>query len=128
MTQQGAAPSTETRTGPRAFVRRNAKTVTTAVHGLVAVSTVAATILTLVPDNARPTAGVIAGVLAFLEVVRTWNVWAVKNQAALDLAAAKGDELVNDAFDAWDRVFRGEDPDPPAPEPEYVGKHRAEET
>lgn len=128
MTQQGAAPTPEPRTGTRAFVRRNAKTVTTSLHGLIAVSTAAGTILALVPDSARPAAGVVAGILAVLEVIRTWNVWAVKNQAALDLAAAKGDELVNDALDAWFEAVRGDEPDPPAPEPEYVGKHRAEGT
>ncbi|MFI6168858.1 hypothetical protein ACIBCN_18905 [Nocardia sp. NPDC051052] len=75
------------------FVRRNAKAVVSGVGGILTVGTAFVALLQLVPDAAVP-AGVVAAVLTVLEVLRTANVWLVRNGPALGDVVDRGAELV----------------------------------
>jgi hypothetical protein len=79
------------------FVARNAKAVVSAVGGVLTVGTAATALVGLVPTQNAPLAGGAAAILVGLEVLRTLNVWIVKNEPVLEAAANAGEELVNEA-------------------------------
>jgi hypothetical protein len=73
------------------FVARNAKAVVSVLGGIISVGTASAALFRYAPPSL---AGISAGLLAALEVLRAVNVWIVKNEPALEKAADAGAELV----------------------------------
>ncbi|MGF7122717.1 MULTISPECIES: hypothetical protein [unclassified Rhodococcus (in: high G+C Gram-positive bacteria)] len=80
-----------------AFVARNAKAVVSLIGGIISVLTVAVALLQYAPASA---VGVGVALLTALEVLRTVNVWIVKNEPVLEAAADAAAELVESFTDA----------------------------
>lgn len=74
------------------MVARNAKTVVSAIGGVISVLAVAAVLFQYAPPAV---AGYGAAVLSAIEVLRSVNVWIVKNESVLAAAADAGSELVD---------------------------------
>ncbi|MEC3955798.1 hypothetical protein VMT65_22385 [Nocardia sp. CDC153] len=72
-------------------VARNAKTVVSAIGGVITVLTVAAMLFQYAPTSV---AGYGAAVLAAIEILRSVNVWIVRNEPVLAAAADAGSDLV----------------------------------
>ncbi|MGY2063113.1 hypothetical protein ACW9HQ_50185 [Nocardia gipuzkoensis] len=73
-------------------VARNAKTVVSAVGGLVNVAAAAALLFHYAPTEL---AGFGAAALTALEVLRSVNVWLVKNEPLIEAAVEAGADLVS---------------------------------
>ncbi|MEV0251157.1 hypothetical protein AB0H76_31510 [Nocardia sp. NPDC050712] len=80
-----------------AFVARNAKAVVSLIGGVISVLTVSVALLQYAPASA---VGVGAALLTALEVLRTVNVWIVKNEPVLEAAADAAADLVESFTDA----------------------------
>ena len=80
-----------------AFVARNAKAVVSLIGGVISVLTVLVALLQYAPASA---VGASVAVLTALEVLRTVNVWIVKNEPVLEAAADAAAELVESFTDA----------------------------
>ncbi|WP_155981984.1 hypothetical protein [Nocardia sp. BMG111209] len=78
---------TQKSTAAGAFVARNAKAVVSFLGGVINLLAVSAALFQLAPADV---AGVGAGLVAVLELLRTVNVWIVRNESVLEAAA---DEL-----------------------------------
>ncbi|AYF76575.1 hypothetical protein D7D52_25265 [Nocardia yunnanensis] len=72
-------------------VARNAKTVVSAIGGVINVLAVAALLFQYAPSSV---AGYGAAVLTAVEVLRSVNVWIVRNESVIAAAAQAGSELV----------------------------------
>lgn len=72
-------------------VARNAKTVVSAIGGLINIVAVAAALFQYAPTDI---AGYGAALVTVLEVLRSVNVWIVKNEPIIAAAADAGAELV----------------------------------
>lgn len=75
------------------MVARNAKTVVSAIGGVINGLAVAAVLFQYAPAGV---AGYGAAVLSALEILRSANVWIVKNESAFAAAADACSELVSD--------------------------------
>ncbi|MFI5781114.1 hypothetical protein [Nocardia sp. NPDC051570] len=76
---------------PRELVARNAKTVVSVIGGLINVVAAAALLFHYAPAEL---AGFGAAALTVLEVLRSVNVWIVKNEPLIEAAVDAGAELV----------------------------------
>ncbi|MGW5267276.1 hypothetical protein ACWEQ4_01365 [Rhodococcus sp. NPDC003994] len=83
------------------FVSRNAKAVVSAIGGVIAVGTSAASLIAFVPDNLLPAAVTVSSVLGVLEVLRTVNVWLVKNGPVVAELADGAEELIEGIVDGF---------------------------
>lgn len=72
-------------------VARNAKTVVSVIGGAINVLAVAAVLFQYAPNQV---AGYGAAVLSALEILRSVNVWIVKNEPVIAAAADAGSELI----------------------------------
>ncbi|MEV6773899.1 hypothetical protein AB0N05_35215 [Nocardia sp. NPDC051030] len=82
-----------------AFVARNAKTVVSLIGGLINVIAVATLLVQYAPPEV---AGVGTALATAAEVLRSINVWIVRNEPLLETAAEIGTELVNSVQSAAD--------------------------
>lgn len=73
------------------FVSRNAKAVVSGLGGVITVGTAAAGLFQYAPASI---AGAATGLLTAFEVMRTFNVWLVKNEPLIEAAADAGEQLV----------------------------------
>ncbi|MFB7719326.1 hypothetical protein [Nocardia sp. NPDC056100] len=80
-----------------AFVARNSKAVVSVIGGIVSVLAASAAMLHYAPAHI---AGLGAGLLTALELLRTVNVWIVKNEPVIEAAADAAAELVTSISDA----------------------------
>ncbi|WP_405166714.1 hypothetical protein OG203_17410 [Nocardia sp. NBC_01499] len=81
-----------------AFVARNAKAVVSLIGGTITVLAASIALLQYAPS---PVAGLGAGLLVALEVLRTINVWLVRNEPVLEATADAASELVESITDAF---------------------------
>ncbi|MFI9508435.1 hypothetical protein [Nocardia sp. NPDC052566] len=73
-----------------AFVGRNAKTVVSLIGGVISVLATATALLQYAPAHV---AGVGTALFTILEVLRTANVWIVRNETLIEAAADAVEDL-----------------------------------
>ena len=78
-------------------IARNAKTVVSAIGGVLAVAASVTALAQYAPAGVWAPAG---GVLTALEVLRSVNVWLVRNEPLIEQAAGAVGELVDDIHTA----------------------------